>query len=134
MRIDPSSPAGQLLIEMGVPEGDLHSTRFLRFDWQVGGAVTLALPFAGSIVLAKRRFLVRDESGAISVGRHLALIRHELVHARQRAEWGVLRYWLTHLLARVQTRSLLAENSDAERPGYEAQAAAHALMAQRGIG
>jgi hypothetical protein len=118
---------------MGVPEGDLRSTRFLRFNWQAGGAVTLPLPFAGAIVLAKSRFLVSDESGGLAVGRHLALIRHELVHSGQRREWGIVRYWLTHLLARVTTRSLLAAESGAERPAYEAEAAARGFLDQRGI-
>lgn len=133
MRIDPTSEAGRLLLEMGVPEEDLEAARFVRFNWQAGGAITLPIPFGGAVVLAKNRYVVTGDDGAIAVGRHLALLRHELVHVRQRKDWGILRYWMKHLWARVTTGSLLARESDAERPGYEAQHAAYQFLDERGI-
>ena len=100
MKIDPSSEAGRLLIEMGVSEEDLGATRFVRFNWQAGGAITLPIPFGGCVVLAKSRFLPAGDDGELAVGRHLALLRHEMVHVRQRKEWGFLGYWARHIWAR----------------------------------
>ena len=133
MRIDPASDAGKLFLEMGVPEEDLRAVRFLGFNWQTGGAVTLALPFWGAAVLVKTKYLTVGEDGHLELNRHLALLRHEMVHVRQRAEWGFLRYWAKQLWARVKTRSILAPDSDVEKPGYEAQAAAYKFLDERGI-
>ena len=84
----------------------------------MGGAITVALPFKRAVILLKSRYLQLPE---LADGRHLALIRHEFCHVNQLQRWGFAQYWLRHLWARVRTRSVLAAESDAEAPCYEAQ-------------
>ena len=121
MKITPESEAGRKLMSFGVTAAELGAATFARLDWQRGGAVTFALPFGTCLILVKSKYLKTDEKGQLPVTYSLRLIRHELCHVNQAKRWGFFGYWRRQLWARVQTRSLLAQNSDAERPCYEAQ-------------
>lgn len=124
MKITPESEAGRTLMSFGVTAGELEAATFGRLDWQQGAAVTLALPFGRCLILVKSKYLKTDEKGELPVSHSLNLIRHELCHVNQAKRWGFFGYWRRQLWARVQTRSLFARDSDAERSCYEAQAKA----------
>ena len=121
LKITPESEAGKTLMSFGVTADELEAATFGKLDWQSGAAVTLALPFGGCLILAKSKYLKTDEKGELPVTYSLNLLRHELCHVNQVKRWGFFGYWRRQLWARVQTRSLLARESDAERPCYEAQ-------------
>lgn len=121
MKIAAGSVAGIRLIGWGVTELELRRTRIYAFDLQVGGAITIALPMKRAWILIKRRYLVGSPEGGLADGRHLALIRHEFCHVSQIRRWGVLGYWARHIWARIRSRSLLAQETFAEAPCYEAQ-------------
>ena len=121
MKISPDSGVGRRLLGFGVTEEEIAATHVFCWDMQVGAAVTLPLPNGAAVVLAKDRYLPQDPTGRLQDGRHVALLRHEFCHVRQIREWGVLTYLGKHIAARIQTRSILARDSDVERPCYEAQ-------------
>ena len=125
MKVSPPSPAGRVLLSLGVGEAELMAASFHRFNWQVGAAVTLAMPGGRCLILMKSKYLKTDESGQLVVSHLLHLHRHELCHVAQAQRWGFFGYWRRQLWARIATRSLLARNSDVERPCYEAAAAAY---------
>ena len=128
MKIDPASRAGKHLLgephgahgphSWGVDREDLERTHFIRFNWQFGDAFTLPIPFLGTVVLIKSRFL-ESEGGELKDTPDLWLVRHELCHAAQIRRWGGLKYLFKHLWARIHTRSILVVNSDVEAPCYE---------------
>ena len=124
MKIAPASAAGQKLMSFGVTAQELDAASFLRLDWQFGSAVTLALPGGKCLVLIKGKYLEKDETGGLRLTPALGYFRHELCHVGQALRWGFFGYWRRHLWARLKTRSILAKESDAERPCYEAGAAA----------
>lgn len=121
MKIGPDSVAGRRLLGWGVTERELERARLYRWNWQKGGAITVALPFKRAFIFLQSRYLVTGGGGDLTDGRHLALIRHEFCHVAQLQRWGFAGYWLRHLWARVRTRNLLAANSEVEAPCYEAQ-------------
>lgn len=127
MRIAPDSDVGRRLVGFGVTEPELVATHVFCWDVQVGAALTLPLGGGSAVILAKGRYLPRAPvGGALRDGRHVALILHEFCHVRQIREWGCLTYLGKHVAARIRTRSLLAVDSEVERPCYEAQARAEA--------
>jgi hypothetical protein len=130
MKISPLSPAGRKLLSLGVGEAELNAASFHRFNWQVGGAITLAMPGGRCLIMMKSKYLKTDESGQLVVSRLLHLHRHELCHVAQAQRWGFFGYWRRQLWARIATRSLLAKDSDVERPCYEAGAAAYQELAE----
>jgi hypothetical protein len=130
MKINPQGRAGQALISWGVTERDLRAASFFKCNLQFGGAITLALPMGRCIVLPRSKYLKPGPDGELPVDGSLALIRHELCHVAQARQWGFFGYWRRQLWARVKSRSLLAANSDAERPCYEAGAAARDALAK----
>ncbi len=124
MKIQPDSVAGRRLLAFGVTEEEMAATHVFCWDCQFGAAVTLPLSDRAAVILAKSRYLPQASVGVLSDGRHVALIRHEFCHVRQVREWGALKYICRHIAARIKTRSILARESDVEKPCYEAQARA----------
>lgn len=125
MRIDPASRPGRRLVGLGVTEEQLRFVRFYAFDLQLGGAVTLAVPFWGCVILARRTYLQVDSEDSAVSAVSLSLLRHEMCHVRQRRQWGFLRYVWRHSMARLKTRSIMAAGAETEMPCYEAQAEAY---------
>ena len=121
MNISPDSVVGRRLLGFGVTEEELAATRVFQWDVQPGAAGTSPLSGETATILAKGRYLPLDSRGQLRDGRHVALLLHEFCHVRQIREWGALRYLGKHIAARIQTRSILARDSDVERPCYEAQ-------------
>jgi hypothetical protein len=121
MRIEANSVAGGRLLSWGVTERQLRRARLFRWDWQKGGAITVAAPFKRAFILMRSKYLPLGNDRALTDGRHLALIRHEFCHVEQLERWGFAGYWLRHLWARVRTRNLLAAESEVEAPCYQAQ-------------
>lgn len=128
VRISSNSAAGQFLISQGASESVLETANFRVLNWQFGDALTVMLPFGKATIFTKTRFIATDESGEIPVGRHLALIRHELHHVEQGREWGFFKYWARHLWARVRHGSISAKQSSVEAPAYELQRAAYVAL------
>ena len=126
MRIQSDSIVGQRLLGFGVTEEEMAATHVFRWEWQFGAAVTLPLLNGPAVILAKSRYVPQASVGVLSDGRHVALIRHEFCHVRQVREWGAVTYIGRHIAARIKTRSILARESDVERPCYEAQYRAEA--------
>ena len=129
MKIDPASAAGALLVQFGVTPDELRAASFHRWDLQLGGAITVALPGRRARILMRSHYLPTGADGQLTVGSHLSTVRHELCHVRQLSQWGFLGYWWRHLMARIRTRSVLAQESEEERPCYEAQAQARDELA-----
>ena len=128
VRIAPDSSAGMFLKSLGVPDYALASTTFRVLNLQLGDALTVIWPGGRPTVFIKGRFLERDTSGGLPVGRNLPLIRHELYHVEQGREWGFIGYWARHLWARVRHLSVSARSSSVEAPAYDLQRAAHAAL------
>lgn len=126
MKISPDSVVGRRLLGFGVTEEELAATGVFQWDVQPGAAGTFPLSGESAVILAKGRYLPLDSRGQLRDGRHVALLRHEFCHVRQIREWGALSYLGKHIAARIQTRSILARDSDVERPCYEAQYRAQA--------
>ena len=126
MKISPDSVAGKRLLGFGVTDSELAKARLLHWNAQLGGAITVALPFGRVVILMKSRYLPVGSDGQLIDGPHLPLVRHEFCHVAQIQRWGFFRYWAMQLWARVQTRSVLARESAVERPCYEAEAEAAA--------
>ena len=101
-------------------------THVFRWDLQPGAAGAFPLSGRTAVILAKSRYLPQDSAGRLRDGRHVALLRHEFCHVRQMLEWGTMTYLGRHIAARIRTRSILARDSDVERPCYEAQYRAQA--------
>ncbi|MEX0761111.1 MAG: hypothetical protein WD208_05890 [Dehalococcoidia bacterium] len=121
MRIDSASACGKVLVGLGVTEDELRAVKLFRWDFQLGDAITVALPGRRAVILMKNSHLRLGDDGQLAVGWHLSLLRHEMCHVRQALGWGFLRYWRTHLLARVTSRSVSARETDCEKPCYEVQ-------------
>ena len=126
MKISPDSVVGRRLLGFGVTREELAATHVFRWDFQVGAAVTLPLAGDAALILAKSGYVPQEAPGVLGDGRHVALLRHEFCHVRQIREWGALDYLGKHIAARIETRSILARESDVERSCYEAQYRAEA--------
>lgn len=124
MKILPDSTVGQRLTAFGVAPNEMAATHVFCWNLQAGGALTLPLSNQTAVILAKRRYLPQTQEGELQDGRHIALVRHEFCHVRQIRDWGAITYLIKHVWARIKTRSILAVDSDVERPCYEAQARA----------
>ena len=121
MEISPDSVVGRRLLGFGVTGEEIAATRVFQWDLQLGAALTLPLSDHTAVILAKDRYVPLDSRGQLLDGRHVALLVHEFCHVRQIREWGALTYLGKHIAARIETRSILARESDVERPCYEAQ-------------
>ena len=128
MKIDPNTAAGKHLLgepheahgahAWGAEPTDLRKAHIFRFNFQLGGAVTLPIPFLGALVLIKSHLLDFDGK-ELRDAATLSSLRHELCHVIQVRRWGTALYLLIHLWARVQTFSVLAKSSSAEAGCYE---------------
>ena len=129
LRIKPDSPAGRFMLGQGVSRADLEAATIKTLNRQFGHALTVTWPWGGATIYLKESRMPNIVDGEIAVDDRLPLLRHELVHVEQGRKWGFAGYWARHLWARVRHRSVLAQTSAAERPAYEAQAAAHLALA-----
>jgi hypothetical protein len=121
MKIGSDSAAGRALQRFGVSAGHLDSTIF--WGWRrpfINGGLTVALPLGSALVIIESRYLRTNEDGALLVDRQLALLRHELCHVQQAAEWGFLGYWRRHLWARFTSLSMKAADTPVESGCYDA--------------
>ena len=121
MKISPDSVVGRRLLGFGVTEEELAATYVFRWDLQPGAAGTFPLSDRKAVILAKSRYLPQDRDGRLRDGCHIALLAHEFCHVRQLREWGAPAYLGRHGAARIETRSILARDSDVEKRCYEAQ-------------
>ena len=128
MKISPDSHSGKHLLgrlhgghgahSFGADPADLDKATFIVFNFQVGAAITLPVPFLGGLILHKSKYL----DGAHKEFKDtpdLWLVRHELCHVSQIRRWGVARYLAKHVWARVRHVSLLAKSSDVEACCYK---------------
>lgn len=122
MKLQPDTPSASRLMRHGVELSELQAARIYVFDWQVGAAITLAVPLLGPVILIKRRWLVYDDDGELADDESLKKLRHEMCHVRQILEWGGLAYLRRQLWARVKTGSLYARASSEESECYTAEA------------
>lgn len=121
MNISPNSVVGRRLLGFGVAEEELAATHVFRWDLQLGAALVVPLSDHTAVILVKSRYVPQCSEGELCDGRHVPLLRHEFCHVRQIREWGALAYLGRHIAARIKTRSILARDSDVEKPCYEAQ-------------
>ena len=122
MKLQPDTPSASRLMQHGVELSELKAARIYVFDWQVGAAITLAVPLLGPVILIKRRWLVYDDDGELADNESLKKLRHEMCHVRQILDWGGLAYLRRQLWARVKTGSLYARSSPEESECYSAEA------------
>ncbi len=122
MKLQPDTPSASRLMQHGVQLTELEAARIYVFDWQVGAAITLAVPRFGPVILIKRRWLVYDDGGELADNESLKKLRHEMCHVRQILDWGGLTYLRRQLWARVKTGSLYARASPEESGCYIAEA------------
>ena len=134
MRIAYDSPSGQRLAQHGVERRELEATRIYGFDFQLGAAITLPIPFMGTSIFLRRKWLVYDEEGELKDSWDLAILRHELRHVCQILDWGGVVYMARQLWARVKTRSLYARESPEESHCYEAEARVYEFYRSRSDG
>ena len=128
MKITPDSDSGKHLLghphgahgahSFGAEPADLEKATFLVFNFQVGAAITLPVPFLGGLILHKSKFLDDDRKEFRDTS-DLWLVRHELCHVAQIRRWGVAKYLAKHVWARVRHLSLLAESSRVEACCYQ---------------
>ena len=104
----------------GVEPEDLARVHIIRFDFQVGAAITLPVPILGPAIFIKSKWL-DFEGQELRDDRSLSLLRHELCHVAQIRRWGAVSYVMRHLWARVHTFSVLARSSSVEAGCYEVQ-------------
>ncbi len=121
MKILHTSDVGQRLLQFGVTREELAATHVFQWDLQPGGAGTFPLSDSSAVIFAKGRYLPTNPEGRLLDGPHVALIAHEFCHVRQIREWGALSYMGRHIGARIKTRSILARESDVEKPCYDVQ-------------
>lgn len=126
MRFQANSPSGALLMQRGVGEPELAKARVYVFNFQVGAAITLPLPFFGAVILIKGAWLARDTAGELTDTEHVKMLCHEFCHVRQILAWGTCAYAAKHLWARVRTFSLLANSAPEEAECYDVQRAVEA--------
>ena len=121
MRFQPGSPSAQRLAQHGVDEAEIAATRWYVWNFQIGAAITLPVPFLGPVVFIKDGRLPIGADGELEDAQDLRFPVHELCHARQVLDWGTARYIVRHLLARIRTFSVLAKSAAEEVPCYDAQ-------------
>ena len=109
-------------MQHGVELSELEAARIYAFDWQLGAAITLAVPILGPVILIKRKWLAYDADGELADSESLKKLRHEMCHVRQILDWGGLAYFRRQLWARVKTGSLYAKTSPEESECYAAEA------------
>ena len=120
MRILADSPSGRRLRRHGVSSNALSKTRVYPVGWLTGIRVTVPLPLFGTAVFIKRDMLKWDAEGELAEGPELAPLVHQLCHAHQRLEWGLVRYLWRHLRARLRRGYGPIRFSQVERECYEA--------------
>jgi hypothetical protein len=125
MKIPLNSPSAGLLRLHGVADDRIRATCIFVFNRQKGGAITLPLPFLGPTILIKSHWLVRGPDRELEDCDSLELLYHELCHVRQIKEWGTFTYLRKQLLARIRTRSILAQAAPEEAECYEVQQEVH---------
>ena len=123
MRFQATSPSGAFLMQRGVSERELAAARVFVFNFQVGAAITLPLPFFGPVILIKRAWLAKDVAGELADTEHVKILCHEFCHVRQILAWGTCAYAAKHLWARVRTLSLSAKSAPVESECYDVQRA-----------
>ena len=121
MRIKPGSANAGLLQRHGVKPRELEAARIFVFNLQLGGGITLPLPFFGPTILLKSKWLVYDQSGQLEDSSSIKMLRHELCHVRQILDWGTRSYLRRQIWARVRSFSLYARSSPEEADCYLAQ-------------
>ena len=121
MRFAPDSVSGLRLIAHEVGEAEIAATQFFRWNFQIGGAITLPLPFLGTCVFIKSKHLVLDENGDLDKAGTISIPVHELCHSAQIAEWGAFTYLRRQIWARIKTFNVYAKSSPEEKPCYEKQ-------------
>ena len=121
MKLQPDTPSASRLMQHGVELSELEAARIYVFDWQVGAAITLAVPLLGPVILIKRRWLVYDDDGELADNESLKKLRHEMCHVRQILDWGGVVYVCRQLWARVKTGNLYARASPEESECFTAE-------------
>ena len=120
MYIAPEGSQGQRLMRHGVSASALKKTRIYPLGWLPGGAITVPLPFLKVSILIRKDLLRWNANGELADGPELGPLVHQLCHAHQRLEWGLVSYLWRHLWARLRRRDVSIRFSQVERECHQA--------------
>ena len=120
MKITLDSLSAQRLAVHGVESRELQAASIFVFDFQLGAGITLPFPVLGPVILIRGRWLRYDRDGELEDAATLKVLRHELCHIVQILDWGRFAYLVRHLMARIRSRNLFAEDQPEEECCYRA--------------
>jgi len=121
MQFAPNSISGKRLTQYGISSKALKKTHVYSMPWQPMPALTIPVPFSGSIILIRRDLLDVAFDGELTDSPSLAPLVHRFCHAHQRLEWGLFKYLWRHLMTRIYRQGVSLKHRHTERECYQAE-------------